>query len=342
MEDNNNNIEKAAFTTEDAERRDLLSQSIATMMEDHKDIFRGKLENATAQTLPSLEIEDSAPAEDGQEKSYAIDGNKVVPVEVLDKPLAEIEREKAVTKAVEAIKSGDIAAIGKSLTDAHQKYGRDKSQFDAFAQKLGEDLKAQGFDMKSGNLGWDGRSINIHRHGAANAVGFDLTFNKDTNKSEVQTVAYDWINKGRVSEKAADIVKDFATPGANAADSLKDHGQIAKLFDSGMKDGSVVEAHREMLKTAESEYKRGGMEAVRALERMINSKVQTPGAKRPAFIEEDGKLTAVTAEPVTDKAELVKAAEDPAYRANNGMAKHPEHGMVRVITRTGPVVLPKR
>lgn len=333
---------KAAFTPEEESSRDALRESIVSMMENSADIFRSKLDSSsTNAALPTLEIGTNAPATEGQEKSLAIQGDKVVPVEVSDKPLAQVEREKAVTATVTAIKSGDMNAIQKALTDAHDKYGADKSEFDAYANKLREDLKAQGFDMKMGTL-INGRSINIHQQGSPNAVGFDVTTNRDTKKSEVKVVAYDWINKGKASESADEVVKGFATPKENAAANLKEHGQLAELFNEGFKKGSVLEAHQEMLKTAAHEFERGGMDAVRALERRMASKTDANRGRFPAFTLEGDKLNAVTAELVSDPVERAKAADDPAYRANNGFALHPEYGVIKVISSTGPTVLRKK
>lgn len=256
-------------------------------------------------------------------------------VELLDEPFVTPET-KIARQFAEAVKGGSLIKVAAAMRNASQNFGSDTEKFGAFSDKLREQLKDQKFDIKNGNT-VVGRTINIRREGSTNAVQLEF----DTKTGMMSATAYDWVTKKDSGLPWNDVAKEFVGPANPAAENLKDHAQVAKLFDEGRKSGNTADAHKEMLKSAVHAYENGGFQEVTAFEERVKGKIQTGGDK-PMFVVENGRLHLVYAEPVTNVRDALKAQENPAYAAANNMVKHSEHGFVKIKSRGPSVELKKK
>lgn len=285
--------------------------------------------NLPALLLVQNELEGQAPEPaEYTEESDQKDGNDKYP------PRGEGVHDELVASSTKAIKSGSLSDIEKHLASAYAKWGKNGNDFDAFAYKLQQQLKDEGFDVKIGGRD-KGRTINVHRHGADNAVEFFI--NSENGAAKVKAQSYDWVTKKDVRQEAAKVAEDFRKP---ASEGPKDAAALAKLYEDGKDNRDYSLAHKELLRSAAYALQMGGMEAVRELEQRVNRDVKVYGG--PAFMEEKGELRVYNAIKITDVDEVARAAEDPQFRDAQNILKHPKYGYIKVLEKGPSIAIPER
>jgi hypothetical protein len=250
-------------------------------------------------------------------------------------------------EAAAAARGGDVTKLQQSLKTAFEQLGGDQAAFKAFGQQLAKDLGKDGITVKAGN-----GVMSMHRDGSPTGVEFKMDgkvdFQTGKVKADVKAQTYDWVTKKDVPGNAADALKspDAATRANGVPRDAKELGSAYEdAFNArtpAEKDAAFAKLNKDMAASFEQAFKRGGMAAVKELEKQVNDSCPNAPGSGPVVVETANGFRVVNVGAMSEDAQgiaktLADAASPQTPDARNkalaaiGAVETKDYGVMKVI-----------
>ncbi len=250
----------------------------------------------------------------------------------------EKARTELVDSATSAVKSGDLKALQKVLTDMFNSVKGERYEFVKFTREFAEQMKKEGITVRFADGKQADTQLSIHRDGSPYGIDLTVSWNSRSGQAEVKTQTYDWVTKENVVGKLTETMKDFHDRKQN--DGLKDGKELGAAVDEAIDKKDFSTLNKALAAAFTRAYQSGGITAVKELERVTDRATETNGVGAVA-LEENGTLKIITAKRLTSSEKEEVEGMSAKEVQEKGYVKHPTHGFMKVLNR-GPAPISKR